>query len=45
VLASSDLGLQDRRRHLAAGAGIVIVGRGRFDLPINAVSKLRPHRD
>jgi hypothetical protein len=29
---SSAAGLQDRRRHLAARAGVVIIGRGRFDL-------------
>jgi hypothetical protein len=29
----------------SACAGAVIVGRGRFDLPINGGSKLRPNRD
>jgi hypothetical protein len=37
---SSDPGLQDRRRHLAARTG-----RGCFDLPINGGSKLRPYLD
>jgi hypothetical protein len=29
----------------SACAGAVIVGRGRFGLPINVGSKLHPHRD